>query len=146
MRGNAWQCVVTLGKTTTTKGKAMPIYVKHGLAGYGPDLDEYDEGSDSYTDAAYVIAEELSRAADSAEELAHSLGDEEQFAEAWQEHVRSEELAVLAANFSPDRANAPLYKDNPELWETTIRELTEATFPVAVSKYGRLYVWEADES
>lgn len=123
----------------------MRIYVKTGLAGYGPELDEYDEGPETYADAAYVISEELSRAADSAYELAHAVGDLGEYETAWQEIVRSEELAVLAANFSPSRRFASLYQGKAGLWESAVRDLVNANFPVDISPHDRLYVWEASE-
>ena len=117
-------------------------YVKHGLAGYGPDLDEEDEPSE---EPEFEISSLLERDAESAEELAHSLADDGRFEDAWREHARSEELANIAANFNPDRASAPLYVDNAPLWRETVARMIGETFPLDVSESERLYVWEANE-
>ena len=122
----------------------MPsYYVKIGLAGYGPDLDPEDEPY-ALEDLDYVLSNELSRAADYAEETAHALAEMGDFEGAWKEHVRSGSLAIHAANFSPDRRDAPLYSGDLPKWLETVKSQLEA-FPLDIGNYERLYVWEAEE-
>jgi hypothetical protein len=122
------------------------IYVKHGLAGYGPDLDETDEGFETYTDAAWTISDELARDSEQATDSAELLAEAEDYRAAWHEHERSQELQTLSFNFSPERADAPLYGGKPDLWEDTLRQLAARTFPLDVSEHERLYVWKVEDS
>jgi hypothetical protein len=122
------------------------IYVAHGLAGYGPDLDETDEGFETYTDAAVVIHNELLEDSEQAEESARLYAESEDYKAAWKAHVLSEDLLNLARNFDPERASAPLHSGKPDLWENTLRTLVSETFPLDVAEHSRLYVWEAEDS
>lgn len=116
----------------------------HGLAGYGPNGEDAST-VDTLEDLAYGLSEELSRDSDSAEELAHALGEQEDYAGAWREHLRAEELSALAHNVSPDRMSAPLYAAAPpELWRDTLQRQLDA-FPVDVGEYARLYAWSCSE-
>jgi hypothetical protein len=118
-------------------------YVKTGLAGYGPDLDENDYPAMSWESLASEVASELSAMADFAMEGAYLAGDVEgDYQRAWQEFKRSESLAMLAAELDSERANAPLYTGRPELWHATIYSIVSARFPLDVSDNTRLYVWE----
>lgn len=127
-------------------------YIKTGLAGYGPDLDETDEPvTDGWETLADVIADELARAADFAFEGAEICGTQadetgnlELYRDAWRAFKRSEELRVLAATFDNARKDAPLYAGRPELWHATIYDLTVRHFPVDVYDHSRLYIWECE--
>jgi hypothetical protein len=48
-------------------------------------------------------------------------------------------------NLDSKREEAPLYKDNPALWESTLQRLINENFPLDVSHNSRLYVWDCIE-
>jgi hypothetical protein len=115
--------------------------------GYGAD------GSDGYGTATEIsglggladqLSDELKRASESAYELAYILGDNEDYKEAWQEVVRSDNLQTLSKNFSIEREDAPAYKDDMPAWqETVLRLLAENFSPyVQISHNTGLYAWE----
>lgn len=119
-------------------------FVKFGLAGYGPDLDENDEAI-PLDQLDYVLCDEIGRAADHAEDTAHVFAESGDFESAWREHERAESLSAQAANFDPKRRNAPLYAGNLPKWLETVTLQLEQTFPLDVSEHERLYVWTTDE-
>lgn len=116
-----------------------------GLQGYGPDAENIGR-ADSLEDLSYGLDEELRRAEDYCEEEAYALADAREFEEAWNAHMRAENLSILRRNLSWDRAQAPLYAGNLPLWEETFRGLVEETFPVDIGGYSSLYVWECQET
>lgn len=121
-------------------------YVKTGMAGYGPDLDETDMPAGSWEGAASEISEELGRAAAFAMEGAYIAGDMEgDYERAWKQFKLSEDLAAKAMAFDGKRADAPLYAGRPELWHATIYSLITNTFPLDIGDNSRLYVWECEE-
>lgn len=79
---------------------AYGFYVKTGLAGYGPDLDETDTPCMSWDDVASLIADELDQAADFAAEGASFTGSE-----ADETHV------VASASFERARIHGASFDD-----------------------------------
>lgn len=122
-------------------------YVKTGLAGYGPELDESDMPAPTWESVANYIYSELGYAADSAMENAYTAGDTEgDYERAWKEFKRSENLGALAAELDNKRAKAPLYAGRTKLWHATIYSIINARFPLDISDNTRLYVWECEEN
>lgn len=126
------------------KGAVMDrFYVKTGLAGYGPELDPEDEPV-ALEDLDFVLADELERCADYADEAARGLAEAGDYEAAWREHERAEALAVQALNFSPKRREAPLYAGDLPKWLQTVTLQLEQTFPLDIGPHERLYVWKAE--
>lgn len=118
-------------------------YVKTGLTGYGPDLDESDSPAGSWEGVASEISEELHHAADFAMEGAYIAGDMEgDYERAWKQFKLSENLNVKAMEFDNKRAETPLYAGRPELWHATIHSMITNEFPLDISDNSKLYVWE----
>jgi hypothetical protein len=148
------------------------FYVKTGLAGYGPDLDENDYPARSWEDVAHQVAEELSFMADFNAEGASALADQareahdearevfrlyasvadyqgiaDTYRDADDARRLADELGTLAANFSnlaKELNPAPLYQGRPELRHARIWDLI-SQLPVYVSDNLKLYVWECEE-
>jgi hypothetical protein len=139
------------------------FYVKTGLTGYGPDLDESDYPADSWESVATDIASELREMSEfnwtgadaefeSAERLYANderLGAADTYHSALTAHMLSRELDIMAQNFA-NLANAdnpaPLYAGRPELRHARIWNLITENFPLDVSYNSRLYVWECEEA
>jgi hypothetical protein len=121
-------------------------HVASGLAGYGPDAA--DSGfivTHNVRETAEAIRDELNAWADIAYQSAEALADSGDFEQAWAEHKRSQSLETLRMNLDSKREEAPLYKDNPALWESTLQRLINENFPLDVSHNSRLYVWDCIE-
>jgi hypothetical protein len=121
-------------------------HVASGLAGYGPDAA--DSGfivTHNVRETAEAIRDELNAWADIAYQSAEALADSGDFEQAWTEHKRSQSLETLRMNLDSKREEAPLYKDNPALWESTLQRLINENFPLDVSHNSRLYVWDCIE-
>lgn len=124
-----------------------PRYVKVGMAGYGPDLHEYDEPYDDVAALCEAIREELSHVIDGLADdwsAAKASGDTEHYMAA---RELADELEVLRANLDyATRRTAPLYVRDPDVLDVTMLGIIDSTFPVTVDTYGnvRLYVWDAE--
>lgn len=118
-------------------------HVAYAIPGYLPNLDEEAEPI-RLADLDAYLSDELSRAADSAEESAHALAEGHDYVAAWREHERAEKLSTLAQNVSPKRREAPLYVNYPDRWIATLDTIVRETFPVYVSEHEALYVWEVE--
>lgn len=137
-------------------------HVAYGIAGYGPD------GVDGFLTAteirgpgglADLISTELQKAAEASYQEAEGLSIEAdklreqrltdrelEALRAYQEEMqRTDTLSTLSANFSINRESAPLYTDNPALWEENVLRLVAKAFPCNISSNERLYVWECEE-
>lgn len=121
-------------------------HVAHGLAGYGPDVDEGTATFETLGEALEYARDELAGDVDIAHESAHSFGDAGQFENAWREVLRMESLELLRANLDPARAQAPLYANDPAAYRA-LQESQAGMFPVdAYGPAGRLYLWDCDEA
>ncbi len=125
---------------------AKHYHVESGMQGYGPDSDDGWYAHEGIRDVADAIRDELSIFEDIAHDSAESFADAGDFESAWSEHKRVESFEFLRANLSNDRESAPLYVDNPALWEGTLARIIGETFPLDVSHNARLYVWECAET
>ena len=121
-------------------------HIATGLAGYGPDGADGFGTAETLDDAAEYARDELRNAVDSCEEGADILAGEGRFEQAWNEHKRADRLEILRANIDPERQNAPLYKDRPEVWAETLSRILGEEFPCDISEHSRLYVWQCDDS
>lgn len=141
------------------------FYVKTGLAGYGPDLDESDMPYISWEDIASAIATEFrdmaefnGQGASATAETAETLYNDpvadaritalEYYRDAWKTLKLAEELDNMAMNFdnlAKTEDVAPLYQGRPELRHARIWNLITEQFPYDVSYNSRLYVWECEE-
>ena len=122
--------------------------VAYGIDGYGPDGPDNCRIATDLQSLCDILADELARSADAAEDIAHTLADPERgsdYAGAWAEHVRAEGLANLADCLDYSRrAAAPAYANDPAALADTLWQLIGERFPVEVSPSDSLYVWEAD--
>jgi len=149
------------------------FYVKTGLAGYGPDLDENDWPAMSWEDVALQVAEELGHMAEFNAEGASALAGQAReayeptmaspetvSAKAWADIAYTyheadtarrlaDDLDTLRLNFenlAREEDPAPLYRGRPELRHARIWDLITEQFPLDVShNNSRLYVWECTE-
>jgi hypothetical protein len=149
------------------------FYVKTGLAGYGPDLDESDYPAQSWEDVAHQVAWELNTSADFNAEGASALADQAReaydrergahdearadadwrgIAETYHDADEARRLANELDSLRTDFENlakelnpAPLYQGRPELRHARIWDLLTSRFPLDVSDNTRLYVWECEE-
>lgn len=118
-------------------------HVATGLAGYGPDGEDYATfDSNDLTGIAEAIRSELALSIDALADEYTGLGEAGLFAEAYTVNTMISELETLRANLDPQRANAPLYRDNVELWESTLRDLISQANGTYVSSNTKLYVWD----
>lgn len=124
-----------------------PHHVKVGMAGYGPDLDEYDEPYTGIREILDAISYELNESSDRAEEFAHIAAEGHDYEAAWKSHLLAEELDVMRHNLNYDsRLGAPLFVDQPDLLVESMAHIIDTEFPLGVdTHYARLYVWEATE-
>lgn len=125
----------------------LPAYVKVGITGYGPDLDESDEPFDDVAALCSAIVWEINdtigRLADEWSML-KAIGDAEGYMAA---RELADSLEILAANLNYERrAQAPLYRTNRAKLDGTMLGIVDATFPLDVDVDGnhRLYVWTAE--
>ena len=122
-------------------------HVAHGLAGYGPDVDEGTPTFEVLAEALEYARDELASDIDLAHESAHAFGDAGQFEDAWREVLRMESLETLRANLDPARASAPLYAADPAAYNALQEKQAAELFPVdAYGPAGRLYLWDCDEA
>lgn len=126
----------------------MRIYVKTGLAGYGPDLEPEDEPFENLADLCYAIRDELDRSVDSLVEMAQYHASQEDFELAYHSRALADELTILMANLDYDkRLQAPLYAGDASKLDETVRRIIVETFPLDIDaeRNTRLYVWEATD-
>lgn len=143
------------------------FHVSHGLAGYGPDVDENTPTFTTLGAALEYARDELSTDVDMAHEDAHALALHasqyhatwkldrsredmqrmalDHYADAWRELERVEAIELLRANLDPARSSAPLYVNDAAAC-AALQEEQAAGFPVDVSPNSRLYLWSCDES
>lgn len=124
----------------------LHYHVQTGISGYGPDSDENTYTSESVRETADAIRWELDNAIDANVQTANLAGERGYYEEAWEAHKLAETLETLRANLSNDRADAPLYRDDPAAWDTTLARLIAETFPLDIIEPStRLYVWTCGE-
>lgn len=124
----------------------MELYVKCGIAGYGPDLDVEDEPYIGVDDVCSAIQYELDHAIDALWQEADAHGEASEFEDAWKSVRLARDLENVCANFDPRRKDAPLYRHNSRLWHETVSRMIRETFPLDVDRAAtRLYVWEVEE-
>jgi hypothetical protein len=118
-------------------------HVATGLAGYGPDAADSDGFAYATTTdgLASLIQQECNSVAEQLYETAQTYGTAEQYEDAWKTLKRSEEFGIMALNFDPARARAPLYVHDPQAWTETVMRLIDEHFP-ADFEHSRLYVWK----
>jgi hypothetical protein len=137
-------------------------HVASGLTGYGPDASSTTYGTAcTIRELAALLEGDLKDAAESefqtASAIVYSPDNDpdsvplENYKEAWLTEKHGEELASIAMNFSPDRLDAPLYKDNAPLWEETIKRLVAEHFgyfgmgTLQIAHNSTLYIMECSE-
>jgi hypothetical protein len=123
----------------------MIAYVKHGITGYGPDLEPDDMPVEGVREICDAIRWELSSDADMLEDGAAAMAESGDYESAWEDHTRANDLLTLAMSLDYDRrATAPAYVgDVPALEESMLRIIGES-FPLEISSGPAitLYVWE----
>ena len=125
--------------------ESIRYFIAYGLAGYGPSGEDGYAYADTWRNLADTVNQYLRESADEQHEAAHAIASDGDYEEAWTSILRSEELSAKAASFDNARENAPLYRDDPKLWEDTIKRMTGETFPLDVSHNTRLYVWPCED-
>ena len=128
---------------------AQVIYVKTGLAGYGPDLDPEDTGHDpaELDSVLESIRYELDQSCDMLADEASSAGAVSDFEAYFDARELADKLESVRANFDPERRKAPLFNGpdavdfDHHIWEQVL-----STFPLVISTngYTQLYVWMAE--
>ena len=126
----------------------MRAYVKHGVTGYGPDLEPEDMPAETIRELCEIIRGELDMDADILEGTAAAMADSGDYESAWRAHTRADELLTLAMNLDYERrATAPLYVDDVPALEATMLRIIRERFPLEISSGPAitLYVWEPTE-
>ena len=126
----------------------MIAYVKHGITGYGPELEPDDLPMEGIREICDAIRWELASDASMLEDGAAAMAEAGDYESAWQAHTRADELLTLAMNLEYDRrAAAPLYADDVPALEATMLRIIRETFPLEISSGPAitLYVWEPAE-
>ena len=126
----------------------MRAYVKHGVTGYGPDLEPEDMPAETIRELCEIIRGELDMDADILEGTAAAMADSGDYESAWRAHTRADELLTLAMNLDYERrATAPLYVDDVPALEATMLRIIREAFPLEISSGPAitLYVWEPTE-
>jgi hypothetical protein len=127
-------------------------HVSTGLEGYGPggatQDNEFDRAT-TWPELADLIKDELNRASEAQTELADSIAGEEpyeddgrDYREAWITLKRAEDLATKAMQFDNRRADASIYKDDPDAWDTTIERMAREIHLTPLGDHSVLHVWE----
>lgn len=122
-------------------------YVKTGLPGYGPDLDENDIGHDPADIRAICddIRQELDILGDMLNDHAEVAAEAGDYETAWKTHKRGQELETLSMTLDHGRRqHAPLYRDDPAALDDALQRTVDKMFPLDVSDQVRLYVWDAE--
>lgn len=122
-------------------------HVASGLTGYGPDA-----GNTTYRVAttapelADEIRAELAEWADYERDGAVGYAGAEDYKAAWFMAQHVDEIEVMRANLDNERADAPLYQGDPDLWHETIYRLARESFPFDVDEgRSRVYAWGCEE-
>ena len=126
----------------------MIAYVKHGITGYGPDLEPDDVPLEGIREICDAIRWELSSDADMLEDGAAAMAELGDYESAWEDHTRANDLLTLAANLDWDRrAIAPAYVDDVPALEASMLRIIGENFPCESSSGPAitLYVWEATD-
>ena len=124
-----------------------PMYVKTGLAGYGPELDPEDEPCPDVETLCAAIHYELGSEIDGLyqwRDAAYSESDAKTYMLV-NHHV--EWLEYQRANFDYDhRKDAPLFSGSRDVLDAVILGVVAAEFPLPLDPDGnrKLYVWEAE--
>jgi hypothetical protein len=121
-------------------------HVGHGAAGYGADSENTVTCS-TLRAAAEAARDELESWADHEFETADQLAEAREFEDAWKMRKHVDEIDTLRQNLDNERANAPLYKDEPAKWDQTLMTLLNEHFPFSVDGGRcRVYAWECTMS
>ena len=123
----------------------MIAYVKHGITGYGPELEPDDLPMEGIREICDAIRWELESDADMLEDGAGAMAEDGDYESAWKDHARASELLTLAMSLDYDRrAAAPAYVDNVPALEATMLRIIGESFPLEISSGPAitLYVWE----
>ena len=123
----------------------MIAYVKHGITGYGPELEPDDMPIKGVREICDAIRDELERDADMLEDSASAMADLGDYRGAWKDHTRANELLTLAMSLDYDRrATAPAYVDDVPALEATMLRIIREHFPLEISSGPAitLYAWE----
>ena len=124
----------------------MGWYVKTGLAGYGADLEEWDEPTRSWQGLCYSLEFELRDAADRAVEMAAIFAEQGEYELAYRSRVKADELEVLKANLDWDkRLGAPLYAGDEDKLAETMESIVAENFPLDLDVEGRIRLYVLDE-
>lgn len=126
----------------------MIAHVKHGVTGYGPELEPDDMPMEGVRDICHAIRWELESDADMLEDGAAALAESGDYESAWKDHARANDLLTLAMNLDWDRrATAPAYVDDVPALEATMLRIIGESFPLEISSGPAitLYVWEASD-
>lgn len=118
-----------------------------GIAAFGPNDSDGYPSAHGLIELAEALSIEVDHAADEAHGAIIIHGSMGQYEAAWHEFELSQQLINLAHNLSPARMNAPLYVDNPALWEETFTHLVNEHFPLSLDHMdaNRLYVWQCPQ-
>jgi hypothetical protein len=118
----------------------------YGIPGYGPDASNDSFSiADNWPDVADDLRRRLEECAEGENDSATMYAEQGDYETAWKTRKHADEMWNLAANLNNDRRNAPLYKDNPALWDETIKKIIAENFPYDVNSGLRIYAWEDDE-
>ena len=123
----------------------MIAYVKHGITGYGPELEPDDMPIEGIREICDAIRDELERDADMLEDGASAMADLGDYRGAWEAHTRASELLTLAMGLDYDRrAAAPAYVGDVPALEKSMLRIIRERFPLEISSGPAitLYAWE----
>lgn len=126
----------------------MARYVKTGIAGYGPDIDDGDEPFDDVEQVCNAIREELDAAQDMLHEDATTASEERDYQRYHDARELADKLDGLRHNLDyASRAKAPLYANNHASLDATMERIIAENFPLSVDvgDTRRVYVWEAED-
>lgn len=123
----------------------MRFITAYGLPGYGPDASDDNYGvCEDWPAVADELARMLTESADGEGDSAEAYAAQGDYQTAWETRKHADEMYNLAANLNNGRANAPLYRGNPELWAETIERIVSEQFPYDVNQSCRIYAWADD--
>jgi hypothetical protein len=121
-------------------------HVGTGLRGYGFDAETVGSYENAWQ-AGDAIGELLDRLGDSLMENAHSFAGMGEYKAAWDCYLACESLDREARNVSSERADAPLYHGDLELWSAEAARLIERWYPWAYSDHSptTVHAWHCTE-
>ncbi len=124
----------------------MRFITAYGIPGYGPDASDDNYGiSETWPQVADELRRMLEESADSEGDSAAQYAQAGDYETAWNTRKHADEMYNLADNLNNSRADAPLYRDDPKVWDATIERTVGENFPYDVNSGCRIYAWADDE-